>query len=66
VDHGELAHAVQAGLLDPGRVVELGQLIAERGRARTSDEQITIADLTGVAVQDLQIATHVYRNSPGR
>jgi ornithine cyclodeaminase len=61
VDHGELAHAVQAGLLDPGRVVELGQLIAARGRARTGDGQITIADLTGVAVQDLQIATHVWR-----
>jgi ornithine cyclodeaminase len=63
VDHGELAHAVQAGLLDPGRVAELGQLIAAGARARTSDEQITIADLTGVAVQDLQIATHVYRRS---
>lgn len=63
VDHGELAHAVQAGLLDPGRVVELGQLIAARAPARTGDEQITIADLTGVAVQDLQIATHVCRGS---
>lgn len=66
VDHGELAHAVQAGLLDPGRVRELGQLIAAGGRARTGDDQITIADLTGVAVQDLQIATHVYRARPDR
>jgi ornithine cyclodeaminase len=63
VDHGELAHAVQAGLLDPGRVIELGQLIATGGRARTREDQITIADLTGVAVQDLQIATHVVRGS---
>jgi ornithine cyclodeaminase len=63
VDHGELAHAVQAGLLDPGRVVELGQLIAGRVPARTSEDQITIADLTGVAVQDLQIATHVCRDT---
>jgi len=61
VDHGELAHAVQAGLLDPGRVIELGQLIAAPGRGRSGQEQITIADLTGVAVQDLQIATHVCR-----
>jgi ornithine cyclodeaminase len=66
VDHGELAHAVQAGLLDPGRVVELGQLIAAGGRARTGDGQITIADLTGVAVQDLQIATHVWRGQQER
>jgi len=66
VDHGELAHAVQAGLLDPGRVKEIGQLIAAGGRARTGEEQITIADLTGVAVQDLQIATHVFRARPDR
>jgi len=59
VDHGELAYAVQAGLLDPGRIVELGHLIAAGGHARSSEGQITIADLTGVAVQDLQIATHV-------
>jgi len=61
VDHGELAHAVQAGLLDPGCVVELGQLIAEPDRGRRGTELITIADLTGVAVQDLQIAAHVCR-----
>lgn len=61
IDHGELAHAVRDGLLDPGRVIELGRLIAAGGRARTREEQITVADLTGVAVQDLQIATHVCR-----
>lgn len=66
IDHGELSHAVQAGLLDPKRVKELGQLIAAGRRARTGEEQITIADLTGVAVQDLQIATHVYRARPDR
>jgi ornithine cyclodeaminase len=65
VDHGELAHAVQAGLLDPGRILELGQVVAAGRPARTSPEQITVADLTGVAVQDLQIATHVVRISPG-
>jgi ornithine cyclodeaminase/alanine dehydrogenase-like protein (mu-crystallin family) len=27
---------------------------------RTSDEQITVADLTGVAVQDIKIAEAVY------
>ena len=65
VDHGELAHAIQAGLLDPSRIVELGTAIGAGSRARTNEEQITIADLTGVAVQDLQIATHVYRSTSG-
>jgi ornithine cyclodeaminase len=61
VDHGEIATAVRTGLVDVGRVIELGRLIAEPALGRTQADQITIADLTGVAVQDLQIATHVYR-----
>ncbi|HBL26574.1 MAG TPA: ornithine cyclodeaminase family protein [Acidobacteria bacterium] len=69
VDHGELAGAVQAGLLDPARIVELGKLLATPDRPPRGADDITIADLTGVAVQDLQIATHVLRGpisrSPG-
>ncbi|HWO17399.1 MAG TPA: hypothetical protein VNO30_01440 [Kofleriaceae bacterium] len=61
VDHGEIAAAVRTGLLDPGRVIELGRVIADTALGRTRPDQITIADLTGVAVQDLQIAAHVHR-----
>ena len=56
---GEIHRAVQAGVLDRSGVIELGN-IAKGVKARGS-EDITVADLTGVAVQDIQIATAVYR-----
>jgi ornithine cyclodeaminase len=60
-DHGDLAHAVRAGLMRPNDVHELGAVIAGKAPGRTSPEQLTIADLTGVAVQDIQIAKAVHR-----
>jgi len=60
-DHGDLAHAVRAGLVRPIDVRELGAVIAGKADGRTSPEQLTIADLTGVAVQDAQIAKAVHR-----
>jgi ornithine cyclodeaminase len=59
-ERGEIAHALRLGLLTPDAVAELGQVIAGQAPGRTSAEQITIADLTGVAVQDIQIARAVY------
>lgn len=56
---GEIRHAVEAQLLDPARVVELGTIIREPARGRRDDRQITIADLTGVAFQDIQISKAV-------
>jgi ornithine cyclodeaminase len=55
-ERGELHHALAAGTRSRDRVVELGQVIAERAPGRTAASQISIADLTGVAVQDIQIA----------
>lgn len=56
---GELHHAVAAGTRTADSVVELGHVIKDRARGRTSDAQIVIVDLTGVAVQDIAIATAV-------
>ena len=47
-------------MLEKERIVELGDLIVRPELRRISEEQITIADLTGVAVQDIQIAKAVY------
>lgn len=58
---GEIHHALAAGVLEKERIVELGNVIIRPELRRRSVEQITIADLTGVAVQDLQIAKAVYR-----
>jgi ornithine cyclodeaminase len=59
-ERGEIHRALSSGHLQEERVVELGDVIAGRASGRTSDAQISVADLTGVAIQDLQIARAVY------
>ena len=57
---GEISKALQAGLIKKEDLIELGDVIAGSQSGRTSDEQITVTDLTGVAVQDIQIAKAVH------
>ncbi|MFA6916856.1 MAG: deaminase [Parachlamydiales bacterium] len=57
---GDTSYAFKKGILNHDRMIELGQVISQPSLGRTSEEQITIADLTGVAIQDLQIATFIY------
>jgi ornithine cyclodeaminase len=56
---GELHHALRAGVRRIEDTVELGQVIADPTLGRANEAQITIADLTGVAVQDIAIAKAV-------
>ncbi len=57
---GEIHHAVEAGVLAKDDVyAELGEIAAGVKRGRTSDEEITVADLTGVGVQDAGVANRV-------
>ena len=53
---GELAHAPAVHAH-----AELGEIVAGLKPGRTRDDQITIADLTGVGFQDTAIASAVYR-----
>ena len=62
---GEIARAISAGDLNKERVTELGNIISGSAKGRTSDQQITVADLTGVAVQDISIASAVFRACQG-
>ncbi len=57
---GEICHALEAGVIADSDVLELGNVIADPGLRRADDTQITVADLTGVAVQDIQISKAVY------
>jgi ornithine cyclodeaminase len=57
---GEVFKAVGAGAIRREGLVELGLVIAEERYRRASDEEITVADLTGVAVQDIQISQAVW------
>jgi ornithine cyclodeaminase len=61
MERGEIFKALGAGLIEKASLLELGQIIAGTVAGRQSEEQITIADLTGVAVQDLAIASAVYQ-----
>jgi len=54
---GEIHHAVDAGRLRAEDCVELGAIVAGDAPGRETDEQITVADLTGVGVQDAAIAS---------
>jgi ornithine cyclodeaminase len=60
-DHGDLAHAICAGAIAADGAAELGAVIAGAAPGRRSDDEITVCDLTGVAVQDVVAAEHVWR-----
>jgi ornithine cyclodeaminase/alanine dehydrogenase-like protein (mu-crystallin family) len=53
---GELAAAVEAGLLARDDVVQLGDVLAGSADGRRSADEITAFDSTGLALQDLAIA----------
>lgn len=57
---GEIYKAIISHNLSVASLVELGNLISGKAKGRTASEQITVADLTGVAVQDIQITKAVY------
>ena len=57
---GEVFQAVKLGLLSPKNVTELGKAIQDSQLQRSSDDQLTVVDLTGVAVQDVMIAKSVF------
>jgi len=56
---GEVHHALAAGLIDEADLVELGTVASGAAAGRGGENDITIADLTGVAVQDIMIAKAV-------
>ncbi|MBS0374260.1 MAG: ornithine cyclodeaminase [Proteobacteria bacterium] len=56
LDHGDTGLAVRAGVLDASRVVPLGRLLAAPGRPARAEAEVTIADLTGIAAEDIAIA----------
>ncbi len=58
--YGNLRHAIAAGAVGRDKVyAELGDLAAGRLAGRESASEITVADLTGVGVQDAAIAQAV-------
>jgi ornithine cyclodeaminase len=60
LERGEIYKAICNDKISKKSLVELGKVIAGEENGRTSEDQITITDLTGVAVQDMQIAKAVF------
>lgn len=58
---GEVFKARDEGTIPSEKVIELGHALQNPKMQRTNDQQITIADLTGVAVQDIMIAEAVFK-----
>ena len=56
---GECEKAVKQGLLKPEDITEMGEVILGRKPGRTSAEEITMFDSTGIGLQDLMVASQV-------
>ena len=60
-ERGEIACALRDGDITKQQIVELGDVLSGKKLGRQNEKQVTVADLTGVAVQDIQIATAVFK-----
>jgi alanine dehydrogenase len=57
---GELANGVEAGVIDREDVTQLGDVLTASSGWTRADEEITLFDSTGLAIQDLAICRAVY------
>jgi alanine dehydrogenase len=57
---GELANGVDAGLVKREDVTQLGDVVSGGAEGRRHDDEITLFDSTGLAIQDLAICQAVY------
>lgn len=57
--HGEMSHA-RSDIFNIHNTMELGQLLADPSRYQRQAGDITIADLTGIAAQDIAIAKSIW------
>jgi len=56
---GELSGAAAAGEVSRGQVTQLGEVLTGAAKGRESDQETTLFDSTGLAIQDLGIALAV-------
>jgi alanine dehydrogenase len=61
---GDLHHALEAGVVTRANVyAELGEVVAGKKPGRESQEEITIFDSTGMALQDVAAAAFLYEKA---
>jgi len=57
---GEIHQALKHDAINEADLIEIGEIFENPEKGRKNDHDITVADLTGVAVQDLVIAEAVF------
>jgi len=57
---GEIHQALKHDAINEADLIEIGEIFENPEKGRRNDQDITVADLTGVAVQDLVIAEAVF------
>jgi len=62
LERGETKYALDLGIVKEENLLELGKVIGNDEKIRSDQNDITVADLTGVAVQDIMITNTVYNN----
>jgi len=60
VHHGDLGHAVRSGLLPEDADIALGSVLCGDKPGRIAEDDITIADITGIAAEDMAVAGLVW------
>ena len=61
--NGDLAHGVEIGAVTPGDVTQLGDVLAGTAAGRTDEDEITVFDSTGLAIQDLAVALAAFEHA---
>jgi alanine dehydrogenase len=54
--NGDLVHAVDAGVVGCEDATQLGDVLAGLASGRRGDDDVTVFDSTGLAIQDLAVA----------
>ena len=65
IEAGDLIQAAEADRLEWDRVVELSGVISGRLPGRKDEEQITLFESQGLAIEDLLVADEIYRKVKG-
>mgnify|MGYP005849891901 CR=1 FL=1 len=60
---GDFIIPINEGLLNPSRILSIGDIITGKHPARVSDDQITAFKSVGIAIQDLVCANYVYKKA---
>lgn len=64
IEKGETQHPLNQKIMTQGDIhAEIGEILLGRKPGRENDEEVTIFDSTGMAIQDNTTATKIYRNA---